>query len=241
MKKNLFNFQRKFIAHLYNNDNCAILDEINYQNDKARARLNIYRNNVIGSYQHMLETIFPICKKLLKNDFYLLAQKYYTKYHSNSGNLDEYGEFFYILLKSHKLKFLPDLAKLELNYYRSYFMPAAKKEFQLEKFKKLHPKKLAKTIFTLHPTCILQKSSYPIYNIFTKEKNTKKNTEYVLISRIFNISEVIKLKKDEFIFLNLIKNNHNLEEIYKVLPKKIDIGPLLNRFISARIITDYKV
>lgn len=241
--KKILKIQRNFSAHLINKKKLEILNSLPYSKQEALARLNIYRNNVFGGFLSILSTIFPVTKKILKEDFLIYANNYQKKYFSVSGNLNEYGEFFPKLFKKHKIKYLYELAKLEIIYYRSYFAADAKCAFNLEKFKKIAPQDLMNLSFTLHPSCILISSKFPLYSIWNGKKPKALKPEYIVVERLASDSNMNKISQEEFLFLSMILQKKSLYQIYiqicKKFKKNIDIGKMLNRFIACELIIDF--
>lgn len=254
--QNLITLQRDFTSHLLNKKDLAIINSLPYSIQESLARLNIYRNNVTGNFESVLSSIFEVVKKIVGEKYFeKLVSEYIKTYPSTSGNLDCYGDNFPKLikkkLKEHKLLYLEDVSKLELLYHQSYFAKDVKKNFDVEKFKKISPEKYMNLSFELHPSCFLFSSKFPIFSIWKSNiENSKKkirisdNYEYVMIERIVN-SSVVKLLEEEFLFLSFIQMEKKLYETYQKVcrktKKEIDIGSFLNRFISNGVFVNFKI
>lgn len=242
---NLKKIQKNFSTHLRDKKKTEILADIAYPKDEALARLNIYRNNVFSSFCDVLNSIFAVTKKILgEKKFAEYVKKYSQDFDSNSGNLDEYGEFFPDLFKNHKIKYLEDLARLELKYYRTYFLPDVKSDFDIEKFKIVAPEKFFGLTFELHPTLSVVASTYALYSIWEGKKSLPDHAEFMLIARPFHDVIIEKITEEEYAMLSMMKQGERLYDIYeelcKIAKKEIDIGALLNRFIAAKIIVGFK-
>lgn len=191
--------QTQFANHIYNSENTKIFSEITKHKASTADRMQVYRNNIFGNFESVLEIIYPTTKQIVGEDyFYNLCKLYREKYYSRSGNLDEYGKYFSTLIRSlkteHNLAYLKDIANLEWKYHWAYFGKDAP-VFDLEKFQKLKQKDLFKLKFKLNPSCQFIASRYPIYSIwnFTSVTNKKVineklnlqelNREYVLVER----------------------------------------------------------
>jgi hypothetical protein len=240
--KNLLKLQEEFANHLYQKSDKKILQKLPYEPAEALARLNIYRNNVFGNFESVLSSIFVVTKKILgEKNFDDLVKRFCQKNFSESGNLDEYGLNFPQFLKRQKPTWLKDLAQLELLRHQSYFLAETEKEFDVKNFKKLSPEKFSELIFTLDSGCILFSSKFSICSIWQKKQKIKQplKPEFALVFN-YNIS---KISEEEFLFLSLIKDGKKLFKIYKTIVRKtkkeVDIGKLLNRFISNGIIKNY--
>lgn len=252
---NILNIQRDFSDHLYRKLNKKILRELPYSNDEALARLNIYRNNVFGSFNSVLSSIFEAVKKLVGEKYFeQLCDEYNQKNFSKSGNLDNYGDAFPQFLakikSKHKLAFLSDVARLELLYHKAYYA-ADTKNFDLKKFKKIPPEKFSDLEFELHPSCFLMASEFPIFSIWKnnieedgKKKISLKKPELVLVERGLRKVQIHNLSKEEFIFLANVPRKKLFaiyKEIVRQTKKECDIGAILNKFISLGIITNFKI
>jgi hypothetical protein len=248
--------QEQFANHIENPKQTKIFGEILKQNITAVDSLQIYRNNVFGGFDAVLEMIYPTIKNLVgKNCFANFCTKYRQKYISESGNLNDYGKHFAKLVSDlkteHQLAYLKDLAKLEWQFHRAYFSKETA-DFEIKKFKKLKEKDLFKVKFKLHPSCCLLASKYQIYNIwnFFKTNSKKKvdlkklENQWVLISRPKYKTNLEELSKLEFLFLKQVKSKKNLYQIYQILIKlqpNFDIGSLINKYISTGIISAYEL
>ena len=126
-------------------------------------------------------------------------------------------------------------------YYQSYFASKTNKKIDLKKFKKLSANDFSTIKFTLDSSCILFASKFAIFSIWQKEQKIINilNPEFAAVYgfKIFPLSEV------EFLFLSQIQKQKPLYKIYQVLCKKIqkdvDIGALINRFISDEVIVKF--
>lgn len=238
----LLKLQRDFAHHIFAKSNHKILHNTLHSNAEALGRLNIYRNNVLGNFESILSAVFVVTKKILgATEFDFIAAKYCRKFPSTSGDLNEFGAKFPHFLKSHQVKYLKDLAQLELLYHRSYFNSKKPQKFDLKNFSKISEENFSNLIFTLDSACVLFSSPFAIFSLWQKEHKIKNFTkaEFTLIRS----NHIYFLTAEEFLFLTLIKKQKPLYKIYQELCKKtgkeIDIGKLINRFINNFVITDF--
>ncbi|MES2961934.1 MAG: DNA-binding domain-containing protein [Pseudomonadota bacterium] len=240
---NLQNLQKNFANHIFTKADKKILSQVSYSTHEALERLNIYRNNVLGNFESVLNSIFPVTKKILGAEkFEELSQKYYRKFPSKSGDLNEYGKEFPKLLKNQEPLYSKDLAQLELLYHQAFFAKKTK-EFDLKSFKKIAPENLANLIFIIDPAANLFTSKFAIFSIWKSEKKIKNfaKAESMLICA----DKILKLNEEELVFLTEIKKQKKLYQIYKKLcktketAKEIDIGKLINHFITNGVITSW--
>ena len=245
--KNLSKLQQDFANHIYQKSDKKILDALPYKKEEALARLNVYRNNVLGNFESVLSSVFAVTKIILGEEkFDDRVQKFCHKNFSKSGNLDEYGRDFPQFLKSCKPLWVKDLARLELLLHESYFFAASEEEFDVKKFKKVAPEKFSELIFSLDSACILFSSKFAVCSILQKRKNIKlvEKPEFAVVLDY----SITQLTAEEFVFLSEIQKGKKLYSIYQTLNKKfkkevgkkeVDIGKLINRFISNGIIKKY--
>ena len=254
--KKILNLQRDFVAHIYKKSQQKIINELPYSSQESLARLNIYRNNIFGNFNSVLESIFEVTKKLVGEKYFeKLCEEFSKKYFSKSGNLDHYGvefpDFLKKIFRTHKLPYLSDLARLELFYHQAYFVRNVA-DFNVKKFQKLSPEKFFDLSFELHPSCFLLKSKFPIFSIWKdniENKGRKKislnNPEFALVERGSGKVNIVKLTQEEFIFLENLKQKKTLFETYKKInrltKKEFDIGQVLQKFIASRVITNFNL
>jgi hypothetical protein len=254
-KASLAKIQKDFSDHIFASQKKAILAQLPYEKEEALERLQIYRNNVVGNFNSVLESTFEVVKKLVgEKYFYELSEKYAKKHPSLSGNLDDYGEFFPLFLKrnlaANKLPYLHEIANLEWLLHRCYFASNSA-EFDVKEFQKLAPEKFFNLTFELHPSCVLLKSNFPIFTIYqnsARKKNTVKSGEFVLVEKADGRPKINNLTAEEFIFLSEIAAGKNLYKIYQKICrvakkgacKEFDVGQMLQKFINSRVISGFK-
>jgi len=128
-----------------------------------------------------------------------------------------------------------------LLYHQSYFASKTNKKIDLKKFKKLSANDFSNIKFTLDSSCILFASKFAIFSIWKKEQKIRNvlKPEFAAVYdfKISSLSEV------EFLFLLQIQKQKPLYKIYEAVCKKsqedVDIGALINRFISDEIIVKF--
>jgi len=240
--KNILQLQKQFASHIFDKKDVAITKFTSYSSGEALARLNIYRNNVLGNFESVLSSIFIVTKKILgEKKFTKLVLEYSEKFPSKTGNLDDFGNFFPQFIGKVEGLYLKDLAQLELLYHHSYFAAETKEKFNIEKFKKLPPEKFFDLTFKVDSSCVLFATKFPIFSIWQNSKKSKSlpKPEFMLVYSY----KILKLSEEEFLFLSLIQKGKKLYDIYKSLNKKtkkeIDVGGILNKFISNGVIINY--
>ncbi len=236
--------QQNFASHIFKKSDQKILQEIPYSKQEALARLNIYRNNVLGGFESALSSTFSITKKIAGAEkFAELVQKYCQKFPSKSGNLNDFGQDFPKFLSRYKPLYLKDLSQLELLHHQDYLAEKYEVNFDLEKFKNLPIEKFTQLTFELNPSSILFSSKFAVFSIWKKEKEIKNFLKPECVMAFSN--QIFLLTAEEFLFLSLIQKQKNLYQIYKMICKKmkkeVDVGKLINRFISTGVIVSFKL
>lgn len=242
----LLKIQQEFAQHIFNEKQQQILEATIYSKVEALERLSIYRNNIFGNFESVLSSIYPISKKIIsentnEKNFAKLLLKFYQKFPSRDGDLNNFGSEFPQFIKSLKPSYLKDLAQIELFYHQSYFTAQSKTKFDLEKFKKVSSEDFGKIIFTIADSAVLFSSKFAVFSIWKKEQKIKnyKKTELMLIHR----NKILLLNQEEYLFLSLIKQQKPLYKIYQKLCKnseaEVNIGALINDFVTRGIITKF--
>lgn len=93
-------------------------------------RLAIYRNNISLTLADALAETYRAVAALVGEDYFArLAQGYIAAHPAYSANLNDYGEAFAAFLSAHpvarSLPYLPDMARFEWAWQRSFFAPEA--------------------------------------------------------------------------------------------------------------------
>lgn len=133
--------------------------------------LKVYRNDYVARLTTVLGENYEAVWAVLGDElFFMVCEEFIKSNNSNSFDIGEYGQEFYVFLKNHKLglefPFLGDLAFFEKNFLRIFHSPLQKSSPLI--FKEQDPNNLRfKFIEGIH----LQKSPYPIFKLW-ELKNT---------------------------------------------------------------------
>lgn len=139
-----------------------------------QARVDIYRNNVLGTLKNALSDVYLVCEALVGIDYFnQLVTSHIQQHPSRQRNLDLYGENFpstlHALIKEHTeledLAYLADVAQLEWLLHKSYFA-SDRTHFDVEQFGQLSAEQQMKVKFKLSEDIGLMSSSYPVYDIW---------------------------------------------------------------------------
>lgn len=162
--------QKLFCDALYGEESALLLPHILSNGIAVTERLAVYRNTLYVNLLNVLKSAYPVTNKLVGEEFFtFLAQEYIKKYPSHSGNLEEYGAFMAVFLSVFppvlSLPYLPDVAKLEWACHEAYHAEDTV-EISVASLQKLAPESYENLRFTLHPSCTLLSSPYPLYRIW---------------------------------------------------------------------------
>lgn len=136
----------------------------------AARRLNVYRNHYLESLRAALACEFPVVLALVGEDFFaLLAREYVRDRPPRAGSLRGYGGGFADWLAAspriHALPYLSDVARLEWARQEAYHA-AEHPPLDRARLAAVAPEDVEDLVFTLHPSCRLLRSGYPLLRIW---------------------------------------------------------------------------
>ena len=158
----------------------------------ATKRFDVYRNNVAVSLTDALQTAFPVvCKLIGEENFRPIAGVYLRTHPPSTPLMMFYGEHMPGFLAGFEplqhLKYLPDVARLELALRHSYHAADAA-AMSPDVLQNTPADRLMAAGFEFAPACQLLRSHWPIHGLwrFNMEENAPKpeaKGENVLITR----------------------------------------------------------
>lgn len=137
----------------------------------AAARLGIYANNVRGTFRAALELSYPAVRRIGGDDWFAGAARAYRRASpSRSGDLHPsaagFPAFLARELAGTGLEGLADLARLEWACEEAAVAPDAP-PFDPAALSRVPEELHARLVFTLHPSCRIVESAYPIVDLWT--------------------------------------------------------------------------
>ena len=181
----LHELQREIIRGI-DSENNIILNYIQpTEKLSAEQQLEIYRSSVTGILQKALKDIYPVCLKLVGEDFFLAMIDFYiAETKSHAADIGEYGEnfprFIAHFTPANSLPYLSDVARLEWAWHK-IFNAADNPVFDFQELAERYRFAADKIILLLPNDCALLSSLYPIDKIFeTNQENFFGNTTIVL-------------------------------------------------------------
>jgi hypothetical protein len=128
LQQSLSNFGAALSINATQTNNTGLTSTANLN---AEQSLLVYRQNITGARQRVLEIIYPVCCKIVGADcFDTLARDYAWVKNIRRPDLNHFGDEFARLLENivsqHSafsgLDYLPDLARLEWYWHRAHFL-----------------------------------------------------------------------------------------------------------------------
>lgn len=206
-------------------------------------RLAIYRRSIISGFIHTLEETYPVCHKLVGNDFFTaMARHYIAITPATSPDLADYGESFAHFITTFKpaqsLPYLTDVAHLEWACHKT-IDAANSPPLDIQALATVPTLQQAKLIFQLPAGCTILSSPFPIQRIWEVNQNNYQGDDSVnldiggarlLIWRLDMGLRIDELSIPEWTLLQLLSQQCTLEEIEEVTgTAMIDLSVLLPR------------
>lgn len=202
--------------------------------------LSIYRSSSRAACINALKQVYPVCHALLgERSFRALSRDYLTLRPSSGADLNQYGEAFPEILMAFVagldkqtagalpggLAYLPDLARLEWAWQRSYFATTAPAgewmSFAAPEFVTLSEQSAQVLMFVLDPTLTTLSSDWPIQTIWDAHHQADPEPELsevdvstalqqracLLVRRRGFTPEVVSISDAFFELLNRVQSN----------------------------------
>jgi hypothetical protein len=133
-------------------------------------RFAVYRNNVVAGLIDALEQRFPVCLRLVGNEFFhAMAGAYVRRSPPRSPMLAEYGgdfgDFVAAFAPARDLPYLPDVARLEYFIGRAYHA-ADVEPLSVDEIRAIPFERFGGATLSLHPSVQLAPSRFPIVSIW---------------------------------------------------------------------------
>lgn len=229
-----------FLTHL---DPCGNL--------RPAQQLAIYQNNVRGALQSSLAQVYPVCQKILGDNYFKQLARVYIKHHpSKHPDLNHYGESFSNFLSSqyqqrdelNDFPYLSDLARLEW-LYQSVYYAAQGSVFDFSAFARLTEQQQAQSTFQIAPCLEFMTSGYPVVSIWqinqhdsTLSQSLELHSESYCIFRNNNQIELVVIDADAYNLLVLVSAGKSLTEL-----TALDHGNKLAELINQGWIDGFRV
>lgn len=142
-----------------------------WHNGPVAKRFAVYRNNLFAGLIDALAERFPVCFRLVGEDFFrAMAKSFVRASPPESPVLAEYGKhlpgFISTFDPARELPYLADVARLEYMIGHAYHAADAT-PLSLEAFRAFPANALGDAIVTLHPSAQIVSSRFPILSIWS--------------------------------------------------------------------------
>ena len=187
-------------------------------------RIAVYRNNVVGSLESVMEQTFPMIKALVGDDFLRgMAREFIRVHPPETGNLNLYGRGFDAFIADFKpaqsLPYLPDMAAFEIAVNEAYYAPDDT-AFTMEQLGAVPHEELADLVLTLRTSCQLIRSNYPLMDIRELCRNPDQTSTIdlgaggvdIMIHRPALKIQINELETGEYDMLTMLAAGKNLGE-----------------------------
>jgi hypothetical protein len=186
-------------------------------------RFSVYRNNVIGGLVGALSERFPVCLRLVGEEFFrAMAQCYACAFPPCVPMMFEYGDTFANFVSSFEpagaLPYLPDVARLEYAVGRAYHAADAA-PLPLNIVRSLPAHGLDEATASFHPSMQVVPSRYPMLSIWRRDMSNEETTqlelargEDVLVVRPYLDVEVSELPAGGSVFVHALMNGSTFQD-----------------------------
>ena len=234
-----FNAQKAYKTHFSNHI-------IPMPKISAQMREGVYFDSITACLARALSEVYPVCKKLVGDDFFTaMAHEYIENHPSKSPNLFDYGDELPKFIANFKpvesLPYLSDVSQLEWACSQAYYAEEST-PITAEQLAKVDPGKL---LFQLPIGSILMASEYPIDKIWQVNQDGYQGDAVVSLDsgkvRLMvcrqGLDVIIQtLSKDLWLFLQAINTEKPFNVICEQLANEIDIFIVLPLAIQKNLL-----
>jgi hypothetical protein len=236
MKAWQVSFYRGIFNPSIDNVNSACIDVVGSTELSPEDRLTIYRGSILGGITGSLMGIYPVCEKLVGEQFFIqMVAGYLREYPSASPDLGHYGaclgdylsEFIAVHESAKHLVYLPDTARLEWLWHQAFNASSVEETDNicrpLGDLALVEVEEQGNIIFQLNPSIGIMQSVYPVNQIWQLNQDGVDEQDSVnlaagggcfMVHRNIDFDMVIsELSKDEFLFLSAIKEKKSFAQV----------------------------
>jgi hypothetical protein len=217
----------------------------------------VYRSTVYTNLTEALRAVYPVIERLVGIEFFAQAARRYVRVTpSASGDLHRFGEHFPEFLGAHpacrELVYLEDTAKLEWIMHEA-FHAADHETLDLTRLAAVPVEHYDALSFSLHPTCRLLASPYPVHRIWQVNQSEAGDTAtvdlaqggvHLIVARPCASVEIEIVSGAEFLALDALARSTELGAAFERASQEdpaFDPGGFLRRRVLARTLVDFRV
>lgn len=257
------NFYRGIFKPTVGNIDNAITDVIETEALSAQDRLAIYRGSILGGITTALMGIYPVCLKLVGEQFFTqMVAGYLRKYPSGSPDLGDYGahlgDYLNDFITTHDaaqhLVYLPDSARLEWLWHQAFNASEVAETLKtcrsLTELALVEVEQQGDIVFQLDPSLGFMQSAYPVDQIWQLNQDDGDPDGSVdldvggncfMVQRNADFDMLISvLSQDEFMFLGAIDSGKSFAQIAE-LEFKSSVSDLLATSLQSGLIVGFRV
>jgi len=223
----------------------------------AKDRLAIYRGSILGGMTTALAGIYPVCEKLVgENYFTNMVAGYLKQYPSGSPDLGNYGEHLSAYIATFEpakdLVYLADVVQLEWLLHKAFNAPDIKKNKQhtkpVNELAHISEQNHSNIKFSINSSARLLESPYPINRIWEVNQssfegypsvNLDEGDVKLIIWRNSSYDMCIDiLTNDEYLFLSAISEDRLFGDIAE-MELATSVAELLPRCLQMGLIDGF--
>lgn len=245
----LHELQRAFAAALMFEETGDLEPHVIANGIEPAARLRIYRNNMRENFLAALRAAYPVLERLVGAQYFRqLVADYLQCFPSTSGDLQYAGERLVTYLERRfaagEYAYFVDVARLEWAYQEVLVAPEHPPA-DLERLRTVPPAAYAGLRLELHPAVRLVESRYPVLTIWSanqvdadseKSIDLRRGGEHVLVQRMRDAVELVRLPHHEFTFLAALNTGATLLDAAQAAAAcagpAFDLGLVLRRHVG---------
>jgi hypothetical protein len=220
------------------------------------ARIDIYRNNILGNYRKAMAATYPVVHRLIGTALFHAAIEAFVRAHpSTRGDVNGYGgelaRFLSTYPPARELVYLPDVARLEWAIDQANIAADAA-VLELAALAAVPEDALGELRFALHPSAQLIASPYPIFRIWQVNGADQAGEERVdlgeggdtlLVARGTDGVTIERLRPGSHAFLLALARDLKLgEAVERALAAEasFDLSAVLKAHVAAQIIVAFR-
>ena len=225
--------------------------------EQVKNRFEIYRGNTMANAVKAIGATYPVIEKMVGAEFFAgLAREYRSRFPSNSGDLNEYGESFAAFLAgfapAKEIPYLADMARLEWQVHLAHYA-ADPAPFDPARLASVPPERQLRLRPWLHPACHVLHSDHPIARLWEVHQDAfsgefevdfSQGPAHALVFRPRYRVEVARIGEAEAAFLAAALAGGTLETALAAAQSRsaiFDLGRALGKWVESSVIVDLKL
>lgn len=203
-----------------------------------------YRNSVQGGLTKALEEIYPVCRKLVGDNFFAaMALEYIRDNPSTSPDLTDFGSNFNQFIANFEpadsLPYFADVAELEWQWHR-VFNGTNSASIGIDSLADLNPEEQLNLRFKMSDNIGLKRSSYPVHRIWQVNQEGHESDDIInlddggirmVVWRDELTMRIDPLNESEWTLINAVRSGKKFEEICRIF-SAMNEEDLIGQFLA---------